>query len=209
MLAACSQPGDDNASTATSTGAAQKVDLAALSQLEDDMPPGFVPYPSEVRELKPIYVAGVGSVVSSGKPFTVEPSECRTLLQPVEGRAGADTMGIRADGPERRAISVGADTPVSVPAEIPERGCDRLTYTVPDDNNPRRGSAERIDAPDIDGAATFALKITTDGYADPEYFYAAIFDDVYVHVDARLAPDFAAQPLLPDLLVKAVSSVRG
>lgn len=185
------------------------VDLAGLTQLEDDMPQGFVPYPSEVRKLQQIYVAGVGSVVSGGKPFTVAPPECQALLKPVQGEVGADTIGVRADGPQRRGISVGADSPVSVPAELPQDGCDRMTYTVPDDDNPRTGTAERIDAPVIDGATTFALKITTDGYTDPEYFYAAIFDDVYIHVDAQLAPNFAAQPLLPDLLVKAVSSVRG
>jgi hypothetical protein len=177
------------------------------------MPPGFIPYPTEPRKLERALVAGLGTVVSYGKPFTVEPAECGVLLKPVDGQEGAGTAGFRADAQDnaqaKRSISVGADMPITVPAKIPATGCDQMTYTVADDNHPGSGSAERIAAPDIDGATTFALRITVDGFPDPEYFYAAIIDDrVFVDVQARLAPDFQAQPLLPDLLVKAVAAIR-
>ncbi|OBG19814.1 hypothetical protein A5765_01815 [Mycolicibacterium celeriflavum] len=210
VLAGCS--GSDSApeSTSASTQATAEFDLSKLSQLEDDMPPGFVPYPSEVRRLQQLYVAGVGSVVSNGKPFEADPPQCHVLLKPVDGQAGAESVGIRADGTEKRTIAVGADVPVSVPAQIPTVGCERLRYTVPDDDQPRSGTAERIAAPDIDGATTYALELTTDGFGDPEYYYAAILDDrVYVDVQARLAPEFDAEPVLAGLLREAVSVIRG
>jgi hypothetical protein len=148
--------------------------------------------------------------VSGSKPYTADPPQCSLLLKPVDGVAGSDSIGIRADEVEKRSISVGAYVPVDVPAEIPATGCDRMTYKVPDDNYPTTGTVERIVAPTIDGATTFGLKIAVDGFPDPEYFYAAILDNrVYVNVNARLAPDFQAQPLLPDLLVKAVAAIRG
>jgi len=187
----------------------ESYDLSKLSELEDDMPPGFIPYPSEVEKLPAAYVPGVGAVVSQGKPFTADSGQCQVLLKPVDGQVGAETIGIRADGQKGRMITVGADMPVAVPAEIPSTGCDRIAYTVPGDRHTSTGTAERIAAPTIDGATTFALTIMMDGFADPEYFYAAILDDrIFVDVHARLAPDFAAQPLLPDLLVKAVAAIR-
>ncbi|ODQ90074.1 hypothetical protein BHQ18_11535 [Mycolicibacterium flavescens] len=200
---------DSQPDSETATPEAQTFDLSKLSQLEDQMPEGFIPYPSEVTKLQHMYVDGVGSVVSNGKPFTVDPPGCAVLLYPVRGQAGADTTGVRADGLERRSIAVGADMPVTVPEPVPSTGCERMTYTVPDDDHPTSGTAERIEAPAIDGATTYALKITADGYSDPEYFYTAIVDGrVYVSAEARLAPDYPAQPLMPDLLVKAVAAIR-
>jgi hypothetical protein len=202
-LAGCA--GTENQPKQTST-----YDLSKLSELTDDMPPGFNPYPFEVRKLEPVLVPGVGTVVSYGKPFTVEPPECRVLLKSVDAQAGADTAGFRAGGQDKRSISVIADMPVNVPDEIPATGCDRMTYQVPDDGHPMTGTVERIAAPNIDAAITYGLKVTVDGFPDPEYFYAAILDNhVYVNVNARLAPDFQAQPLLPDLLTKAVTAIRG
>jgi hypothetical protein len=207
-LVGCS--GSENKPEQTSTQAAEEFDLSRLSELEDDMPPGFIPNPSEVKKLQHVLVAGVGTVVSYGKPFTVEPPQCQVLLKPVDGQAGADMIGIRADGHEKRTITVGADMPITVRADIPETGCDRMTYQVPDDRRPTTGTVERITAPTIDGATTLALKITVDGFPDPEYSYVAIVEDrLFVDVQARLAPDYAAEPLLPDLLVKAVSAIRG
>jgi hypothetical protein len=195
---------------ATATRAPQEYDLSRLSELEDDFPPDFTPGNSEVEKLHHVYVPSVGAVVSGSKQYTADPPQCSLLLKPVKGVAGSDSIGILADGLESRSIGVGAYVPVDVPAEIPATGCDRMTYTVPDDHRPYSGTAERIAAPAIDGATTYALKTTIDGFGDPEYFYAAILDNrAYVNVNARLAPDFEAQPLLPDLLVKAVAAIRG
>lgn len=198
-------------SAATSTAAGHRLDLSRLSELEDEMPPGFdVVKHAAVEKLHPAYVASVGSVVSGSGPFTADPPQCGVLLKPVEGVGNSESIGFRADAAEKRAIAVGAYVPVNVPADIPATGCGRMTYTVPDDERPRTGTAERIAVPAIEGATTVGLKITADGFGDPEYYYAAIIDNrVYVNVSARVAPDFEAQPLVPDLLVKAVAAIRG
>jgi Domain of unknown function (DUF5642) len=210
VLSGCSEAGSTAAETSPTTQAVREYDLSRLSEIQGDFPPGFVPRPAEVRELKPVWRDGVGSVVSSGKPFTVEPPQCKDLLKPVSGEANAQTIGIRADGADNRGIAVGADLPVSVTDVIPSSGCDAMSYTVPDDEQPRSGTAQRLTAPEIDGATTLALKVTTQGFSDPEYFYTAVVDDrLYVDVHARLAPDFQPEPLLPDLLTKAVAAVRG
>ncbi len=190
--------------------AAEDYDVGRISQVEDAMPEGFVPFPTDVRKLQHQLVPQVGTVVSYGKPFTVEPAQCRPLLKPVDAQAGADSAGFRADGIEKRSIGVGADMPIIVPAAIPTTGCDRMTYRVEDETHPTSGTVERIAAPEIDGATTLALKITVDGFPDPDYAYTAIVDDrLYVDVQARLAPDYPAQPMLSDLLVQAVDAVRG
>jgi hypothetical protein len=70
------------------------------------------------------------------------------------------------------------------------------------------GTAERLAAPNIDGAVTNGLKVIFGDGVD--YFYIAILDGrTYVEVMARVAPDFQAEPLLPDLLTKAVAAISG
>jgi hypothetical protein len=210
-LAGCSTSGKESENAPpTSADAPVGYELARLAEMKDDFPPDFTPSPFEVAKLDPAYVDQVGAVVSYGKPFTVDPQHCRALLKPVDGRIGADTNGSRVDGPNKQSIAVNADAPVTVPAEIPATSCDRMTFDVKNDAVRTRGTAERITAPIIDGAVTEALRIHIDGYPDVEYYYAAIVDDrLYVNVAARLNPSFDAQPLLPDLLVKAVAAVRG
>jgi hypothetical protein len=210
VLIGCSEGASTSADTSPTTQALREYDLSRLSEIQGDFPPGFVPRPAEVRALKPVWRDGVGSAVSSGKPFTVEPPQCKDLLKPVSGEVNSQTIGIRAESADKRGIAVGADLPVSVTGVLPSSGCDAMTYTVPDDEQPRSGTAQRLTAPAIDGATTLALKVTTNGFLDPEYFYTAIVDDrLYVDVHARLAPEFEAQPVLSGLLVKAVAAVRG
>jgi hypothetical protein len=211
VLSGCSSSTTGPAKTPTSSvEESAGYDLSRLAEVKDDFPPDFTPSPFEVAKLDPAYVDQVGAVVSYGKPFTVDPQQCRALLKPVDGRIGADTNGSRVDGPNKQSIAVNADAPVTVPAEIPATNCDRMTFDVKNDAVRTRGTAERITAPIIDGAVTEALQIQIDGYPDAEYYYAAIVDNrLYVNVAARLNPSFDAQPLLPDLLVKAVAAVRG
>jgi hypothetical protein len=211
VLSGCSSSTTGPAKTPTSSvEESAGYDLSRLAEVKDDFPPDFTPSPFEVAKLDPAYVDQVGAVVSYGKPFTVDPQQCRALLKPVDGRIGADTNGSRVDGPNKQSIAVNADAPVTVPAEIPATNCDRMTFDVKNDAVRTRGTAERITAPIIDGAVTEALQIQIDGYPDVEYYYAAIVDNrLYVNVAARLNPSFDAQPRLPDLLVKAVAAVRG
>jgi hypothetical protein len=140
----------------------------------------------------------------------VDPSKCRPLLKPVDGQVGSDSMHIRGVEGDQTTISLGAVNPVTVPAAIPSAGCERFAYTVDQAEHPMKGNVNQLEAPEIDGATTVALRYDVEGFPEVEYSYAAILDGrVYVDVQARLAPDFQAEPVLSALLVKAVAAVRG
>lgn len=205
LLAGCS-PAEAPPDTQTTHATARSVNLAGLADLKDDFPSGFTPEMSGQSKVDAKWAHLVGDTVSFGEPFTVDPPECRALLKPVEAGADADKAGIGAGGPQPPALTVGVTTPVSVPVPLPARNCDRMTFEV--EGAVADGTVERLPAPTIDSAATYGLKVTHDDVAF-EYFYIAILDDrTYVVVRARMAPDFQPEPLLPDLLTKAVTAIR-
>lgn len=205
-LSSCSASGSDTATTAPSTSPSSTVDLSRLAEVSDDFPPGFTPQPpSGPKKVTAQDAQLISETVSYGKPLTVTPPECRPLFKPVEARTGAEKMGVGAGGPQPPSLVVSAVDPVAVPVALPTQGCDRMTFVVagavPD------GTAERLAAPHIDGATTNGLKVFYDGGV--EYFYTAILDGrTYVEVWARVGPDFQAEPVLPDLLTKAVAAIR-
>ena len=218
MVGGCSTSAPDPDVSTTPSQSAEaapsappRFDVSPIARLRDAMPPGFVPTPpSGVTELTPALAANVGSVVSYGQPFIVEPAGCRPLLQQVRASAGALSQRTRGDEVDKRAISIGAVTPVDVPDPIPASGCERMTYDVDQDEHPLRGTVERLQAPAIDGAVTISLRNVVESYPNVEYSYAAIVDgELYVNIDARLAADFPTESVLGDLLVKAVAAVRG
>lgn len=191
----------------TPNASSDPIDLARLADLKGDFPPGLTPKMSRPSKVDAKWAHLVGDTVSFGDPFTVDPPECRALLKPVEAGADADRAGIGAGGPQPPALTVGVTTPVSVPVPLPTRNCDRMTFEV--EGAIADGAIERLTAPTIDRATTYGLKVTYDDVAF-EYFYIAILDDrTYVVVRARMAPDFQPEPLLPDLLTKAVTAIRG
>lgn len=182
------------------------VDLGRLADLKDDFPPGLTAEPAAPSKVGTKWAHLVGDIVSSGEPFTVDPPACRALLQPVTADGDADKAGIGAGGPQPPLLGVGVTTPVSVPVPLPSADCDQMTFEVegaiPD------GTVERLTAPNINRATTYGLKVIYAGGV--EYHYVAILDGrTYVEVVARMAPDFQPEPLLPDLLTKAVTAIRG
>lgn len=205
LLAGCSSaeaPPDAQTTHAPSSS----VNLAGLADLKDNFPPGFTPEMSGPSKVGSKWAYLVGDMVSSGKPFSVDPPSCRALLDPVDAGGDADKAGIGAGGPQPPLLGVGVTTPVSVPAPIPSTDCDRMTFEVegaiPD------GTVERLPAPTIDLATTYGLKVIY--FGGVEYHYVAVLDGrTYVEVVARMAPEFQPEPLLPDLLTKAVAAVRG
>jgi hypothetical protein len=188
------------------------LDLPRISEAITVLPPGFdvkgrQPAP---QELIGQLVDNVSTVVSYGKPFVVEPRQCRPLLKPVDAAKGADTIGFRGDRGKDEQISVGAIEPVTVPQPIPATGCDRMTFQVDDDDYPTSGTVERISVPTIEDATVIGLKALVEGSPFVEYSYTAILDGGgYVDVRTRLDASFQAEPVLPDLLTRAVAAVRG
>jgi hypothetical protein len=67
--------------------------------------------------------------------------------------------------------------------------------------------------PTIDHATTFAFRTqyTYDyGVSGTRHFYSAILDDnIYITVRGQLDSDAESEQALPELLVKAVTAVRG
>ena len=170
------------------------IDIARLAEVGESFPPDFAPGPPDVPSKQaPEYAHLVGDTVSWGRPFTVDPPQCRPLLAPVAGRAGADKMGVGAEGPGKQLLNVSVSDPVTVPAVLPSTGCDRMSFHVEDDAVLTYGTVERLPAPNIDGATTSAIKVTTEGWEYVEYYYIAILDGgVFTQAMARVYPDFRA-----------------
>jgi hypothetical protein len=148
-------------SPAPSTSSSGHADLARLVALEHDFPPGFSVHAGEVQQAHAQVVDQVGTTVSYGKSFAVDPPQCRALLKPVDGTVGANFLGLRGDGPDEQTIYVGADDQVTVPAKIPATGCDRITFDV--DSALPNGTASRIAAPKIAGATITSTSTSTRG----------------------------------------------
>lgn len=186
-----------------------RIDIERLAEIRGDFPPDFPPGPPrEPTKEAPAYAHLVGDAVSFGKPFTVDPPQCRALLDPVDGQAGADRMLVGAQGPAEQVISVIVSNPVTVPAGLPSTGCDRMSFHVENDVN--YGTAARLAAPNIDGAVTSAIKVIPEKSEFVGYNYIAILDGrVFIEVVARVHPNFQAEPLLPILLSKGVAAIRG
>ena len=215
MMACCTTVGLAGCST-TTPGAPQvsseappvEVDLAGLADIVGDFPPGYSASAGTVHQEEAAYVDLVGTTVSWGKELSVDPPQCRPLLKPVDGVVGADYIGVRADSPGTReqGIFVGANAPVTVPTDIPATGCERMSFEVAD--GPPGGTALRLPVSEIPGATTFAYEVRFEPFLQSDYHYVAILADrTYVHVDARVPPNFEPQPL-DGLLVKAVAAVR-
>jgi hypothetical protein len=185
------------------------INIARLNVIRGAFPADFPPGPPrEPTKEASAYAHLVGGAVSFGKPFTVDPPQCRALLDPVDGQAGAESMLVGAQGPAEQVISVIVSNPVTVPAGLPSTGCERLSFHVENDVN--YGTAARLAAPNIDGAVTSAIKVIPEKSEFVEFNYIAILDGrVFIEVVARVHPNFQAEPLLPDLLSKGVAAIRG
>lgn len=187
------------------------VELSRLVQIEGDFPAGYPATPNPIPGVgKPdaMQAERIGDFVSFGRSLTADPESCRALLKPVEAKAGTHSASVSSvTGVQDPFIDVTATDPVSVPATIPDAGCERFTFDVggalPD------GPVEQLAVPRFDDATTYALKVA---YPGPlvEYFYAAILNGhAFISIWARVPTDFEPEPALPDLLTKAVAAIRG
>lgn len=211
-LAGCSSGGKSGAPTqsasssaATSAQAPGGFDISRIDQLANQFPPD--------SEVKPIPRTTLNqeeadTLAGMRKEFLYDPPQCGALLsKSTHLGAGSQIQGISAHKPEQIVI-LAVESPASV-ADAPKiAGCDRVTFTVPDEV---KGTAERIAAPAIAGVTTSGTKMhmdltTPEGpkTVDETTFRAELSSRVEIAVAGTADP-----ARLEDLLNKAVVAIRG
>jgi hypothetical protein len=208
-LAGC---GSDNksasqsaSSSATTSEAPGGFDISRIDQVGLQLPPEAeaTPIPhTVVNEEEAKTLAGMR------KDFSYNPPQCGTLLsKSTHLVAGSQIQGVTVRKPDQIVILiVESPAPVTDPPRV--AGCDRVTFTVPDEV---KGTAERIPGPAIAGTKTTGTKThmdltTSEGpkTVDETTLRAELSDRVEIAVGGKGDP-----ARLPDLLNKAVVAVRG
>jgi Domain of unknown function (DUF5642) len=194
-------------SSSTSAPPPAAYDLSRVDNIRNDFPPGFTadPHPAKTLDQHDIDSSGIIAFTKA----QVDPPQCRSLIIPpyAEPSVGTEAAGVRAEGDQGKIYVVALRLPQPVPASQPPAGCDRFSLS----GSPEAaGNAERIPAPKVDGSTTTGVKLSPTDAEDPDYIFTAALDDrtsvvVMGSTDAQLNP----QQLLPDLLSKATSAVRG
>ena len=183
------------------------VTLAGCGQSAEVPSAGSAATPQPAASAAPQYDI---SRVAAFTDAQVDPPQCRSVVIPpyVDPKLGTDAAGVIAQGDQGNMYVVALKAPAPVAAGENPAGCDRVALS----GSPQAtGTVERIPAPDIAGATTTGARLTVaDPQEDPDYLYTAALDDrtsivVMGSADTALDP----QRLMGDLLVKAVSAVRG
>lgn len=214
---------------AGATGCGQRVeqpapitaDISRIDQVHNDFPPGFTVKTGLAKTLNEhdIQRAGIHVLTEA----TLDPPHCLPAMIPpyADLTPGTEAAGVTANG-ELGGVHVTAlRLPHPVPAGRPPDGCDSIRITSPN----LTATAHRIAVPDLNGVPTTGFELIEnrkeDDYiftdrtdhiipADPDYLLTAAVDDRTVvvikgAVDTSLHP----QQLFSDLLVKAVTAIRG
>ncbi|WP_085130731.1 DUF5642 family protein [Mycolicibacter engbaekii] len=188
--------------------AAPRYDVSRIDAVANDFPEGFT---AQAHPAKTLAQSDIdGSAVAAFTQAQVDPPQCRSVVIPryVDPKAGTEAAGVIGQGDQGNMYVVALRSPDSVTPEAAPAGCDRIALS----GSPQAtGTVERIPAPDIGGVTTTGVKLTVaDPEDDPDYLYTAALDDhtsvvVMGSADEQLDP----QRLMSDLLVKAVTAVRG
>lgn len=188
--------------------AAASYDISRVDAVKDDFPAGFTAEAHPAKTLGEDDIAGSG--VTAFTEAQVDPPQCRSVVIPpyADPKVGAQAAGVIAQGEQGNMYVIGLRSPEPVAVGNDPGGCDRISLS----GSPQAtGTVERIAAPDIAGATTTGARLRAgDPTEDPDYLYTAALDEqtsivVMGSADEQLDP----QRLMSDLLVKAVSAVRG
>lgn len=195
-------------SPAAQTSEAAPYDISRVDAVKDDFPAGFTAQANPAKTLEQPDIDGSGIVAFTDA--RVDPPQCRSVVIPpyVDPTVGTRAAGVIAQGDQGNMYVVALQSPNPVAVADDPAGCGRISLSG---SAQATGNVERIPAPGIAGVTTTGVKLTVDEpEADPDYLYTAALDDrtsvvVMGSADATLDP----QRLMSDLLVKAVSAVRG
>lgn len=183
-------------------------DISRVGAVADDFPQGFT---AQAHPAKTLGQSDIdGSAVAAFTDAQVDPSQCRSVVIPpnVDPTVGTEAAGVIGQGDQGNMYVVALRSPNPVAVEAEPAGCDRISLAGSPEAT---GTVERIPAPAIAGVTTTGVKLSVEGpEEDPDYLYTAALDDrtsvvVMGSADAQLDP----QRLMSDLLIKAVSAVRG
>jgi hypothetical protein len=191
----------------SSSTAGAAYDISRVDNVRNDFPPDFT---VDVHPSRTLNRHDLGS--SDIDPFAgakIDPPHCGLAIIPPNAKLSIGTQVAAVSGhADRGIIEVDAlRLPKPIAPGPPPAGCDKVTLSGSPEVS---GTAERVPAPTIDGVTTTAIKTTAAGEEDPEYLFTAALDEqttvmVTGNTDAELNP----HQVMSDLLVKAVSAVRG
>lgn len=183
-------------------------DISRVDAVTDDFPQGFT---AEAHPAKTLGQSDIdGSAVAAFTDAQVDPPQCRSVVIPpyADPTVGTEAAGVIGQGDRGNMYVVALRSPNAVAAAADPEGCDRISLSGSPEAT---GTVERIPAPAISGVTTTGVKLSVaDPAEDPDYLYTAALDErtsvvVMGSADAQLDP----QRVMSDLLVKAVSAVRG
>ena len=197
-------------SSSAKSPAAQPVrdyDISRLSTLQAEFPSGFdrvLTMP--VGALGP--AADKFSDVGVGEVVTVDPPDCRSLLQPV--RPPRDAQFTMAGAIGQGPIMVGSvKSRGPLPETTPPAGCDHAAVTRKISRRQYDSTVTHLPGPSIDGVTTTgSMDVAVVGGTKTYVFAAFLSDTVAVAVRGLLPGDRQAEDILRDLLVKAVNAIR-
>lgn len=207
LLVGCSPGADPGRST--------KGDIARITDLKSSFGPEFKVTDITPRAINPQFFAS--RKLPDG--LTFDPANCAKAAVGPEMPAGVEgnMAAISAEGNGNRFVALAVETSKPLPLTDPGKDCAKVGFS----GAQLRGAIEVVDAPKIDGVHTQAVHQVLQALVEGAprtgelYDYSAQFGDYQVIVIANplVVP---GQPVAKvdtqrarDLLVKAVSAVRG
>lgn len=207
LLVGCS-PGADSSQPA-------KGDIGKITDLKSSFGPEFKVTDITPRAIDPQFFAG--RKLPDG--LTFDPANCAKAAVGPDIPAGIEgnMAAVSAEGNGNRFVAIAVETSKALPLNDPGKDCAKVGFS----GAQLRGAIEVVDAPRIDGVHTQAVHRVLQALVDGSprtgelYDYSAQFGDYQVIVIANplVVP---GQPVARvdtqrarDLLVKAVSAVRG
>jgi hypothetical protein len=183
-------------------------DIASVTAIKDDFPPGYVVEVSPQTTLAKEQADSVGNAITFDAPVTVDPPQCLPVLKPIHLPANTKSVEVRASGPQGLITVTTNQVPDPIAVTKAPGGCERMSYTQ--DDLHRRGTVERITAPAVDGGYAQAVKLTTERVNLADYFYiATVGDRIVVDLHARMDPKYDAPPMLSGLMTKVTDRLQG
>jgi hypothetical protein len=181
-------------------------DISRIADLSDDFPSEFSVAPISHRVVTQQMVDRGEGVLGRLRP-SVSPPQCAPATQS-NVVVGERIESLTADGPQHVTV-IATQSGQMNPASVVPVGCDQMALTV-NDVSGARGTEQKISSPRIAGVPTYGFLIHWEtvplsGGTKDLFKYGAILSDRTV-VGVQGESDAA---LLEDLLVKAVSAIRG